>query len=275
VFANGGVYAPVGFIRKIETNDGTLLYERKEETDRVFSEETTTLLNDMLETAAKSGTAKRMKNLPYTVCAKTGTCGSLTGNTDAYCLAYTSRDVIGVWLGYADNRETEISGGGLPANLNTEIQKYLYETETPPPLARSNKVKEYLLDKIEYEENHRLLLCDDNAPLTQKTLKEVFKESNAPAEKSDYFSRPRLARCAISATNGAVTLALCQAEYLSIIVNRQGNDGFITVYQGKAVSSLCDDSVITGEKYTYSVTPYYEKFVGETVILPTVFVGSQ
>jgi membrane carboxypeptidase/penicillin-binding protein PbpC len=210
------------------------------------------------------------------VCAKTGTCGSLTGNTDAYCLSYTSRDVIGVWLGYADNREMEsISGGGLPANLNTEIQKYLYEKETPPSLARSDKVKECLLDKIEYENNHRMILCDDNAPIVQKTLKEIFKTTNAPAEKSTYFSRPRLARCAISVANGAVTLELCQAEYLSIIVNRQGNDGFVTVYQGKAVSSLCDDSAITGEKYTYSVTPYYEKFVGETVILPTVMIGSQ
>jgi hypothetical protein len=41
------------------------------------------------------------------------------------------------------------------------------------------------------------------------------------------------------------------------------------------VERLQDDSVIAGEKYTYSVTPYYEKFVGDTIILPQTFIGSQ
>lgn len=271
VFSSDGKYAPCSFISKITDGEHKTLYEKEVASQKVFDEESVTLLNDMLRTATKSGTAKKLKNLPYEICAKTGTCGNSSGNTDAYCISYTSSDTVGVWLGNADNSVMEnITGGGLPANLNLHILEYLYEKSSPAPLAKSKNVIRCSLDKQEYAKNHVLLLTDDNAPVQEKTFSELFKKSNAPRQKSTYFSNPKINTPSIFVNDTGVCIVLCHAEYYTILINRQGDDGFHTVYQGEMQEKILDVDVEEGKKYIYSVTPYYGKFVGKTVILPEV-----
>lgn len=57
VFPGGGEYQPAGFIREIVI-DGFTAYKRVSRPTRVFSEETAYLVNDMMKTAVKTGTAK-------------------------------------------------------------------------------------------------------------------------------------------------------------------------------------------------------------------------
>ncbi|MFQ9739299.1 MAG: penicillin-binding transpeptidase domain-containing protein [Christensenellaceae bacterium] len=56
-FPNGGEYFSSGFIRKIVI-DGRSAYHKNDRAMRVFSDDTAYLINDMLKTAAQSGTAK-------------------------------------------------------------------------------------------------------------------------------------------------------------------------------------------------------------------------
>lgn len=270
-FSNGGNYRPTRFIRKIESENGTVLYRENDSSTKVFSEDTTTLLNDMLVTAVKSGTAKKLKNLPYEVCAKTGTHGTKEGNTDAYCVSYTSQNVVGVWLGSAKNiPDRALTGGGEPTNVNKNIQEYLYKNSTPPPLEKSENVAEYTLDKEEYTRNHRLVLCDENAPITEKTYKELFKKSHRPTEQSTAFTRPALSKTTINATKRGILIELCQTQYYSILINRTCDGKMETVYHGKSVNEFLDENVVDGKKYVYSVTPYYGEYVGKTVVLPEI-----
>lgn len=74
-FPCGGEYIPAGFIREIVV-DGHTAYKRRERSVRVFSEDTAYLIDDMLKTAAKEGTAKKLRTLPFPIAAKTGTGGN-------------------------------------------------------------------------------------------------------------------------------------------------------------------------------------------------------
>ena len=74
------------------------------------------MINDILYETAKTGTAKKLSNLPFPVCAKTGTCGTEKGNTDSYTISYTPEDTVAVWMGNYDNTVTDVTGGGLPCH---------------------------------------------------------------------------------------------------------------------------------------------------------------
>lgn len=266
-----GNYRGYGMIKRVTDENGRELYRRKEEKRAIFSQDTVVLLNDMLRETVLSGTAKKMKKLPYEVCAKTGTNGNEKGNIDAYCISYTSEDVVGVWTGNADRTLMQtITGGGLPTNVAMNILNYLYADRTPAPFPRSNDVVECLLDRREYENNHRLLLCDENAPVQERTIKYLFKRKNAPREVSTYFSKPKSGNYSVFSLDNAICIELCLTEYQYILVNRRDKNGFKTVYQGKSVEKVIDDDVIDGGEYYYSVTPYYQEFVGETTELPAV-----
>lgn len=270
-FACGGTYAPAAFVRKITDGNGKTVYERQTKEKRVFGEDTATLLNDMLAGAVTDGTARKLKSVSagYELCAKTGTGGSGAGNTDAYCISYTSHDTVGVWLGNADNAPMEkITGGGLPANVNAKILEYLYTDAPPADLARSADVVDCALDKTEYEQNHKLVLCDPNAPIQEKTVHDLFKKSARPREQSYRFSRPALEKISAVVQNDGICIVLCQTEYYSIVINRESCDGFTTVYCGKCPKDFLDTDVEEGQSYLYSVTPYYNEFVGKTVELP-------
>ncbi len=276
-FARGGAYSPAHFIEKAEDCQGKLLYTRencqaKELDRRVFSEDAAYLINDMLMTAAREGTAKKLKSLPFEVAAKTGTGGTDAGNTDAYTIAYTSEDTVGVWLGNRDNSPVKATGGGLPADIALRVLKAVYSECAPAPFARCDGVAAALLDKEEYDKNHRMLLADPLAP-EYLSLKELFRRSALPEGTSEKFSRPKIQKPEISVVNGSVKIVLCQTEYYDYEVKRQCGDQIITVYKGKYRRELFDNSVCGGKNYVYSVTPYYCGIAGETVTLPSVHIG--
>lgn len=49
------------FNKKITTKDGKIIYQSKPNPQKVISEDTAYLITDMLQTAAKKGTAKRLR----------------------------------------------------------------------------------------------------------------------------------------------------------------------------------------------------------------------
>lgn len=269
VFAAGGTFTPARTILRIVDSGGTVVYRHRPAAKRVFSEETSYLINDMLQTAASEGTAKTLKSLHFPVCAKTGTGANGKDTIDAYTIAYTTEHTVAVWLGNKDNTPIFATGGGIPANIALKTLRALYRDGAPSPFPACGGIEKVSYDKEEYETHHRILRADSAAPpLT--TLSDYFKTSALPEGKSTRFSRPTIQIPKISINNGSICIVLSQTEYYDYVIKRKNNGEEITVYSGKYREKIYDNSVLGGEIYEYTVTPFYGGTAGETVRLPAV-----
>lgn len=276
VFPRGGYYKQADFIRSIES-DGKILFDaEKERADTaVYSPETAFLTLDALKTCAKSGTAKKLRSLPFDVAAKTGTNGDKTGNLDAYAIACTTRETIGVWLGNSDNKKISYTGGGKPCDKIYALEKFLAKSSPPSPFPVPQGAKKITLDKISYERERKLALADDLAPKAQ-TFDEWFNVAFAPREKSTRFSSPSIGQPHLAFDGKKVRIAFDETapDYYDYLVEREENGVKTTVYQGKKRSEITD-TISSGKTYRYFVTPYYLSRRGNTIVLPSVSTKEQ
>lgn len=271
-FAAEGEFTPSCTIRRVEDESGKLLYEQKPAPRKVFSPDVSFLINDMLQTTATEGTAKKLRSLNFPVCAKTGTNGNGEKNLDAYTISYTRDDTVAVWLGNRDNSSIKATGGGLPANIALNIYKALYTSHTPSAFPSCNEVKKLSFDREEYEKNHTIMLSDPAAPRLFE-LSDYFRKSALPQGVSTRFSCPVIQNPTISAKNGAVQIVLCHAEYYDYIVKRKNKGITEVIYEGKYRERIIDNSVRAGESYEYTVIPVYNGTEGESVTLPPVNIA--
>lgn len=272
-FARGGNYRRAGFIRRIEI-DGRAVYDatsdvRKAE-KRAFSEETAALVTDVLKTCAQSGTAKKLRSLPFETAAKTGTNGDKNGNFDAYALAYTPKIAAAVWLGNADRTRISATGGGLPCN---KLYSFLRETQQNGGADRftmPQSIVKIALDKTDYERDHKLTIADDFAPENYKTY-EIFDSRRLPLARSTKFSHPTIAKPLIEYENGTVKITVSDdsPECYEYLIERKENDEKRVIYRGK-LRDVFADAVENGKIYEYSVTPFYKEIFGDTIVLPAV-----
>ena len=271
VFPCGGNYTNGAYISCVKVN-GQEVYRRKIEASRVFSEETAYLTTDMLKTAVKDGTAKKLRALPFEIAAKTGTVGTEKGNTDAYAVSYTTNDIVGVWLGNKDNSFIECTGGGTPCNLLLEINEWLQkyhgkiENFTIP-----KGVKRVALDKTSYYDTHTLLLADDIAP-TEYKFTELFDDKLIPTQKSTIFSNPSIITPVLSYKNGKIAIAFAEerSPLYEYKIDRYDYATHNTVYQGGYIREFIDEELQENKRYIYTVTPIYKGRAGKEIILPTV-----
>ena len=269
VFANGGTFSPSSFIRTITDEKGRELYSFRPESRRVFSEDVCYIMNDMLQTTVREGTAKKLRTLDFEVCAKTGTGEGKNGNVDAYTMSYTHDDTVCVWLGNRDNSPVRATGGGLPANIALAIYERLYRNRKPSSFPACDGVEYVNYDLQEYENERRIVLADPLAPPAESG-RELFRKCALPQTACTRYSSPSIRKPTISVKNGAVLIELCQKQYYEYVIKRQNRNETVTIYSGKYTKTICDNSVKSGESYTYTVTPYYKGRAGESVILPSV-----
>lgn len=271
-FANGGNFAASRAVSRVEDGRGRTLFRFTPLPTRIFSEDTSYLMNDVLQTAVKSGTAKTLSSLPFPICGKTGTGGTEAGNTDAYTISYTRRETVAVWLGNRDNSPIKTTGGGFPANLALRVYKYLYRNgSAPEPFEPCDSIVSVEYDIEEYETNHRILLADPLTPVYAKGS-ELFRKSALPEASCERFSRPTIEKPLIFVQNNAVSIELCQTKYYEYIIKRENRGKITTIYSGKYQKNICDNSVRGGESYRYTVVPVYNGTEGTPVELPLVYV---
>lgn len=186
VFPNNGNFGECSLVKKIITKDGKVLYEAKPILKKVMREDTAYLITDMLRTAAKEGTARRLNDLPFQVAAKTGTNSyqKTPHNNDAYCISYTSRHTMGVWLGNISNDfkgalASNVTGGTFPTMITKNIMKSLYKNNSPPDFEIPKTVVYADIDLIEYNTRQNLVLANAlSAPRYKK--REIFSIYNLP-----------------------------------------------------------------------------------------------
>lgn len=275
VFPADGNYTKSAFIAKICDEKGNIYYKNSIKTKKVFEKSTCSLINRALIEATKSGTAKKLKEINFDVACKTGTCGTKEGNTDAYALSYTSQYLIGVWAGDKANKKLDITGGKDCCELTKELLNEIYKENTVPPLDTNSGVCEIQLDKDEYENNNRIILCDDNCPKLNR-IKAVCSKSNLPKEKSTAFTKPTIKKPTIIVDNNNISIILCQTKYYEYIVKRRNNGKFDIIYSGKWKDKIFEN--LPSGEYEYCVVPYYssldKKFYGEEIWLPKIIIKS-
>ncbi|MBR1747498.1 MAG: transglycosylase domain-containing protein [Clostridia bacterium] len=185
--ANGGTYKQVGFIKRIERLDGSILYEKSEDKFRAFSEESAFLMTDMLQKTVKMGTAKKLNRLPFSVAAKTGTVGTSSGNSDAWCASFTPEKTICVRIGGENNSEMksiETTGGGLPTMLISAFLSKIGSRKKYFDIPEG--IYEAEIDTLARKKDNMLYLCNEFTP-DKYRQKYYFSEKNYPINSSPYF----------------------------------------------------------------------------------------
>jgi 1A family penicillin-binding protein len=108
-FANAGmVQAPI-LVRRVETTDGKVLFEAKQEPQQGVSEETAFLMANMLADVVNAGTGAPARSVGFRLPAA-GKTGTTNDYHDAWFVGFTPRLATGVWIGY-DQPRTIIGGG--------------------------------------------------------------------------------------------------------------------------------------------------------------------
>ena len=102
--------------------------------ERVISEKAAHALTYMMTEVMNSGTGGRARLKDRESAGKTGT---TTSARDAWFVGFTADYVVGVWMGYDDNRPlTGVTGGGLPAEIWHEVMVRINEGVEAKPLVK-------------------------------------------------------------------------------------------------------------------------------------------
>ena len=269
-FSNNGNFENAKYIKEIKNEKGQIIYKRKNSKTPVFSPETSYLINYSLMDCAKNGTARKINNFNYEICAKTGTNGIKEGNFDAYTLSYTTNHTVGVWLGNRDNSlmDNKISGATYPCLISGKIYSYLYKEKTPNNFEIPNDIVKVNLDKRTYEDNYYLKLANEGC----ECFEGVFIKGTEPKEFSDLSST--------NIPNIKDLKMYCNITDISLFYDLQNSDG-IYIYEiknkpiliGKTKENKYNFYSSIG-KHVFLIKPFKEidgkTIFGKEIVLPEV-----
>src|SRR5262249_26063780 len=108
-FANHGLVPQPILIRRVEDQDGNVLYQAEESSTRAVSEVTAFLMSTMLADVVNAGTGNRARQLGFTLPAA-GKTGTTNDFKDGGFIGYTPALVTGVWVGF-DEPKTILPNG--------------------------------------------------------------------------------------------------------------------------------------------------------------------
>lgn len=132
-FANEGYKVEPHFIKKVEDIDGNILYEYKEEKTSILNKSTVFILNSLLNNSY----AKEFIDYTYPTCigiatkmTKTYAIKTGTTDTDHLIFGYNKDAILGIWMGYDDNRDTEVKMGNNMKNIWVDtMEAYLKDKQ--------------------------------------------------------------------------------------------------------------------------------------------------
>jgi penicillin-binding protein 1A len=102
-FANHGLVPAPMLVRRVEDNEGRLLYAGQESSTRAVTETTAFLMSTMLADVINAGTGNRARQLGFTLPAA-GKTGTTNDFNDAWFIGFTPKLVTGVWVGFDQPR---------------------------------------------------------------------------------------------------------------------------------------------------------------------------
>jgi penicillin-binding protein 1A len=149
--ANDGIYNPPYYIERIESVDGTVLYEHAPDPRRAVSRQTARLATQVLAANVASGTGTRARIAAQPAAGKTDTAQD---SADAWFVGYTPQLATAVWMGATSGRVAmrniggiAVTGGSYPATIwSRYMQAVLAGTERqafaePGPTRRARSLR--------------------------------------------------------------------------------------------------------------------------------------
>ncbi|SFF06109.1 transglycosylase domain-containing protein [Alteribacillus iranensis] len=97
VLSNDGTYSPSRAIKKVTDKDGNVLYEWKQDTQKIWDKESNDKLRYMMRKVVTEGTGKRANIPGQHIGGKTGTTNL---SKDYWFVGYNNRYTTGVWIGH-------------------------------------------------------------------------------------------------------------------------------------------------------------------------------
>ncbi len=271
-FVNDGNFCEYGIVDKIVNSKNKVVYERKDKTEKkVFSDSTAYLINDILKETVKNGTAKKL-NFPFEICAKTGTNGSKKGNTDAYCVAYTTKHIVAMWLGNANGElmANSVSGGNYPAAMVRDILSNLYADSSPEAFPIPDSVEIKYISKDEYEKDQKLLLCEKN---DKSSVPFYFARDNEPTEKVQIKAiEPFIKDYKITCNKGEISISVTTDENVGFYV--YDSDGKV-LFKSEKSENYTFKNTFPETEYVFYIAPFTldkngHEVSGQKIKLPTV-----
>jgi len=131
--SSGKKVNPIGwFDLKIRGEKGVLMSADRSEGMQVIDQNASAALLYMLYDVVENGTGNRAKIPGWDIAGKTGTSQLMK---DAWFIGFNTEYVCGIWMGYDNNTPLKgVTGGGLPAELWSNIIKQLIKQNTPSSL---------------------------------------------------------------------------------------------------------------------------------------------
>ena len=108
-FADKGVVHTPVLIRRVEDDDGKVLFQNPGKSQQAVSESTAFLMSSMLADVVNAGTAFKARQSGFTLPAA-GKTGTTNDYVDAWFVGYTPHLVTGVWVGF-DQPKTIVANG--------------------------------------------------------------------------------------------------------------------------------------------------------------------
>lgn len=263
-FGNKGKFIEAKFVKSIQTNDGKIIYKNDETNQAVMKDSTAYLLTDMLKESVKNGTCRRLNDVNGEIASKTGTVassGDKSGNSDVWNVSYTPDITLCVWFGATKTSalDNSVTGANGPTVMARNIYKKIGLKNKN--FAQPSTVQVAEISEMEYLENRRILLSNQNCPDRFK-MKALFATTNLPKESSSMFDDIEDFFIEVKTTeDGKVNISLDAKKHLIYDVFRQSEDSTVligTIKNKQEKIELSDDKIGRGNFYTYYATAKYE-----------------
>lgn len=150
-FATGGVKKEIRFIRRVEDNNGNVLYEKKDKSEVVLNENYTYILNELLTGTTNSQFSDYARPTALTIASKLSRKYAIkTGTTDYdFWIAGYNPDMLMVtWVGYDDNRKTNASDSYISKNIWADTMEELLKDTDVSWYEAPNNVVGVVLDAV-------------------------------------------------------------------------------------------------------------------------------
>ncbi len=185
IFCNNGEYIEPKFVNYITDKNGKIIYRNITKSTSVIRDDTAYLVTDMLKECAQNGTGRKLGDLKFDVATKTGTVGKKF-NTDAYNISYTTKDIVGVWIGNIENNPIDTVGSGIPTDIVKLYLQKIYTNSSPAKFKQPSSVFCERIDMLSLNNDHVVYKANNFIP--EKYIKEeIFSKFNPPKDKSTNF----------------------------------------------------------------------------------------
>lgn len=150
-FANEGYKVTPHLIKKVEDQNGNVLYEYKEEKEMILNSSLTYILNELLTTTYDKSFIDYNYPTILSLAAKMSrkyAVKSGTTATDLWTIGYTPQAITSVWVGYDENKEISSKEYQCAKNIWIDTMETYLKDKEKTWYTKPNNIVGYLVDPI-------------------------------------------------------------------------------------------------------------------------------